>query len=173
MTHNADFKRLVRARMRDTGESYTRARHALSTQPVAPQPIPPSRTTPPADPGEVTDKTLRTFFDGDRLRSIPARRKARVVVLLELLRRFEPGRAYPEKEVNAILGAAHEDFAYLRRELVNYGYLERSDGIYRTASRVPQRSRLLAAEVPAGEADVVAGHAASAAGPASVEREPC
>ena len=48
-------------------------------------------------------RTVRIFFDGPRLRQIPAKRKARVSVLLELLRRFEAGRDYSEPEVNAIL----------------------------------------------------------------------
>jgi hypothetical protein len=76
------------------------------------------------------DKTLRAFFDGERLRSIPAKRRARVVVLLELLRRFESGRTYAEHEVNDLLRASHDDVASLRRELVDYRYLERADGRY-------------------------------------------
>ena len=62
---------------------------------------------------------MRTFFDGERLRSIPAKRKARVAVLLELLRRFEPGRRYAEREVNDILRHAHPDVALLRRDLTS------------------------------------------------------
>ncbi len=36
-----------------------------------------------------------------------------------------------EPEVSEILRSIHEDFAYLRRELVNYHYLERGEGRYR------------------------------------------
>ena len=54
--------------------------------------------------------------------------------LLEVLSRFEPGRSYTEPEVNRVLLAVHEDFAYLRRELVNYRYLERADGVYRVVA---------------------------------------
>ena len=61
-------------------------------------------------------RTVRIFFDGPRLRQIPAKRKARVSVLLELLRRFEAGRDYSEPEVNAILREAHDDVATLRRD---------------------------------------------------------
>src|SRR5215213_5098663 len=68
-------------------------------------------------------KVIRDFFDGPRLKQIPAQRKKRVVVLQHLLTRFEPQREYPEKEVNAILREAHEDVATLRRELVDYGYM--------------------------------------------------
>lgn len=96
-------------------------------------------------------RTVRIFFDGPRLRQIPARRKARVSVLLELLRRFVPGREYAEAEVNAILREAHEDVATLRRELVDYRYLVRSEGVYRVAHDVPVRDVNEAQEVPAGE----------------------
>ena len=76
------------------------------------------------------DKTVRTFFRDSRLVTIPAKRRARVVVLLELLQLFEEGRRYSEREVGELLGRIHEDVAYLRRELVDYRYLKREDGIY-------------------------------------------
>ncbi|MCE1177504.1 MAG: DUF2087 domain-containing protein [Micrococcales bacterium] len=144
MTTEADFKRLVRARMSATGENYTTARQAL------------------IDAREAStafyDKTIRTFFDGERLRSIPARRKPRAVILLHLLTRFEPGRVYAEPEVNQILGAAHEDHAFLRRELVNYGYLTRGDGRYQVNDRLPERSGVLADEVPLIETALLRDH---------------
>jgi hypothetical protein len=40
----------------------------------------------------------------ERLTQIPASRKKRVIVLRHLLERFEPGRDYPEHEVNACSG---------------------------------------------------------------------
>lgn len=79
------------------------------------------------------DKVLRDFFAGPRLTQIPARRKKLLIVLRYLLRRFEPGRAYPEKEVNALLREAHEDVATLRRNLVDFGFMVRANGIYRVA----------------------------------------
>lgn len=76
-------------------------------------------------------KVLRDFFDGARLTEIPAQRKKRSVVLRWLATRFEPGRAYPEKEVNALLARHHPDTASLRRELVGEHLLTRESGIYR------------------------------------------
>lgn len=96
-------------------------------------------------------KTVRTFFEGERLKQIPAKRKARVAVLLELLKRFEPGRRYSEPEVNAVLRGAHEDVATLRRELVDYRYLKRDFGYYWVAEELPVRDANEAQEVPAGE----------------------
>ncbi len=154
MTHDSDLKRLVRERMARTGQTYTAARAALLASP-APTPTPtPTPTPEPHDP--AYERTLRTFVRGERLTAIPARRKARAAVLLHLLTRFEAGRDYPEAEVNAILRAAHEDYAWLRRELVNYRYLTRSDGVYRVAEAVPRRNASEAQEVPAHEAEVIA-----------------
>lgn len=101
----------------------------------------------------AADKAVRTFFDGDRLRAVPTRRRARAAVLMHLLARFERGRDYPEREVNDILRTAHEDFPTLRRELVDYRWLQRADGIYRVTEEVPRRGPDEAQEVPADEAE--------------------
>jgi biotin operon repressor len=93
------------------------------------------------------DRVLRDFFDGERLRRIPAQRKKRVVVLRKLLERFERGRIYSERQVNELLGRAHEDVATLRRELVMYGFMERERGVYRVAEQLPEYSRNIAQEL--------------------------
>src|ERR687897_1743134 len=90
---------------------------------------------------------LRAFFDGSRLRQIPASRKKRVTVLRRLLERFVPGRSYPESEVNELLREAHDDVATLRRELVDYGFMVRDRGIYRIATQLPARGATVAQEV--------------------------
>lgn len=109
----------------------------------------------PAKPVPVDDreKTLRNFIKDGKLVTMPASRKQRVIVLQYLLEQFEPGREYPEREVNELLGAYNEDYATLRRELVDYGYLVREKGIYQVAQSLPKRSRNLQQEMPADEAD--------------------
>ena len=76
-------------------------------------------------------KVLRDFFDGDRLKEIPASRKKRDVVLKQLATAFKPGRSYKETEVNQVLLRHHPDPATLRRELVGVGLLERQHSVYR------------------------------------------
>jgi hypothetical protein len=93
------------------------------------------------------DAVLRAFFDGPRLRQIPASRKKRVIVLRRLLERFVPGRTYPESEVNDLLREAHEDVATLRRELVDYGFMRRERGIYSLATGPPPRGATVSQEV--------------------------
>lgn len=101
-----------------------------------------------ADPATGEDNAvIRAFFNGPRLRQLPAARKKRVIVLRRLLERFEPGRTYPEQEVNDLLRIAHDDVASLRRELVDYGFMVRDRGIYRIASELPIRGPTVRQEV--------------------------
>ena len=145
MTRNGDFKKVVRERMAESGESYTAALAAVrGRDPVAEEWAEEARR-------EQERIVGRLFADG-RIASVPAKRRTRAAVLLEVLRRFEPGRVYAEKEVDAILLGVHEDFPYLRRELVNYRYLERADGRYRTAAAAPVRMPVEHQEIPAWEA---------------------
>jgi hypothetical protein len=77
---------------------------------------------------------LRAFLRDGRLVSIPAQEKKKLVVLRHLVDRcFAEDRPYPEREVNDLLGAYHEDVAALRRYMVIAGLLTRSGGEYRRA----------------------------------------
>ncbi len=64
------------------------------------------------------------------LKVIPAQRKKREVVLKHILKSFEPGTHYTEKQVNEILSRFHEDTATLRREMIVYKFMKRSEGEY-------------------------------------------
>lgn len=75
-------------------------------------------------------RVLRDFFDGPRLKEIPASRKKRDVVLEQLATAFQPGVRYRETEVNTVLQEYHPDSATLRRELVGAGLLERAESVY-------------------------------------------
>jgi hypothetical protein len=97
--------------------------------------------------GRDEEPAIAAFFDGPRLRQIPAARKKRVLVLRRLLQGFTPGRDYDEREVNDILRVAHEDVATLRRELVNYGLMQRDHGVYRVAAAPPPRGATVRQEV--------------------------
>lgn len=82
-----------------------------------------------ATPGQAA--VLRNFLDDSgRLRQIPVARSKRLAVLDFVAQRFEPGRVYPERDVNMEIGKLHRDTAALRRYLVDEGFLERRDGFY-------------------------------------------
>lgn len=101
-----------------------------------PQPEPPDATVFAGMTAAEQD-ILGRFFVGDRLTEIPSSRAKRLVVLERLALEFEPGRRYPEAEVNEVLGRFHEDHASLRRYLVDEGLLDRDRGTYwRAGGRV-------------------------------------
>ena len=79
-------------------------------------------------------KVLRDYMEGDRLKQIPRQWKKREVILRYLVEQFEPDRRYTEKEVNEIIGRTHEDYATLRRLLIDTGRMAREREVYwRTA----------------------------------------
>jgi hypothetical protein len=100
------------------------------------------RPQPPAEAvffgmTEEEGEVLARFFRGRRLVEIPSTRAKRLIVLERIALEFEPGVRYPEAEVNAVLAAFHDDYAALRRYLVDEGLLDRDAGEYwRTGGRV-------------------------------------
>jgi len=74
---------------------------------------------------------------GGRLLGIPAQRKKRLVILRWLAEEFQPGRRYPEPEVNQVIGRRHLDFATLRRLLVDEELMQRRSGVYWRTGSVP------------------------------------
>ena len=85
-------------------------------------------------PQNDEEAVLGRFFDGHRLTEIPAKWSVRRVVLARLAAEFAAGRDYSQADVKRILGSFHADHATLRRYLVDEGFLERSEGIYRVAA---------------------------------------
>jgi biotin operon repressor len=74
-------------------------------------------------------KVLADFSLPDgTLKEIPAQRKKLEVILRQVVKVFEPGVEYTEKQVNQALVRFHADVATLRRELVGYGLMKRAPG---------------------------------------------
>ena len=82
---------------------------------------------PGPEPGSPAAGVLRRFLHNGRLLAMPAAHSKRLVVLNHLAGLFEPGRRYPEPEVNELLTRYHPDYAMLRRYLVDDGFLDRED----------------------------------------------
>lgn len=85
-------------------------------------------TSPAAHLDPETAKILATYFpqglDGP-LSILPTREKRRLILLRQIIARFDPDRAYSEKEVNAILEKVYSDHVTIRRLLIDYGFLTR------------------------------------------------
>jgi hypothetical protein len=84
----------------------------------------------PLDPDPARDAVLRSFVRDGRLTHFPTVPAKFRIVLEHLVGSFDPDRTYAEPEVNEILGRWHDDYATLRRRLVDTGLLRRADGRY-------------------------------------------
>ena len=78
----------------------------------------------------AVQKVLRAYLGDGRLNVIPRAGAKRRVVLDYLATQFEPGVRYSEAQVNAVLRVYHDDFAALRRYLIDEGLLSRENGQY-------------------------------------------
>jgi hypothetical protein len=74
-------------------------------------------------------KVVRSFIGPDgRFKSLPSQRKKLEAILRYIVKDFEPGVRYSEKQVNQIIARYNEDTAGLRRDLVDSGFLAREGG---------------------------------------------
>jgi DNA-binding transcriptional ArsR family regulator len=73
-------------------------------------------------------KVLADYTLAGRLTRFPSKEKKWLSILRWLATRFESGRRYSEREVNANLIDVHADYASLRRDLVEFGFMRRQRG---------------------------------------------
>jgi hypothetical protein len=79
---------------------------------------------------QENEKILAAYFkqgpDGP-LEIFPLKEKKRVAILRHIVKRFEANRNYSENEVNAILKPCYDDYVLLRRQLIEYGFMDRTN----------------------------------------------
>ena len=76
-------------------------------------------------------KIVKDFTTADgRIKAFPSQQKKFLAILRFVLKEFEPGKRYTEKQVNEILSRYNEDTAMLRRSLVDFKYMARASGEY-------------------------------------------
>jgi hypothetical protein len=80
----------------------------------------------------ITDTERETVIknhmdENGALLTYPAREKKKIILLQEIARNFAKGKTYSEKEINRMLKRIYEDYATLRRALVEYGFIERTN----------------------------------------------
>ena len=61
-----------------------------------------------------------------RLKNLSPKEKKKIVILRKIASQFEPSRKYSEKEINDILRDIYDDFATVRRYLIEYGFMDRT-----------------------------------------------
>lgn len=84
----------------------------------------------PESEDEFAKKVFKSFFKGEQLIQLPVNELKLIVILDWFAAKFEMGVEYPEKQVNEIIVKHHEDYATIRRELINRRYMERKNSIY-------------------------------------------
>ncbi|KYG26963.1 metalloregulator ArsR/SmtB family transcription factor [Alkalihalobacillus trypoxylicola] len=76
-------------------------------------------------------KVIKNFIDhNDKLKSIPAQRKKKLILLEYMLRGLKQGEVYLEKEMNEHIQKYHEDYATIRREFIMSNFMYRKEGKY-------------------------------------------
>jgi predicted transcriptional regulator len=133
--HLSKLKELGLVRMRQDGTTHLYSLDEEALRALSRDVLTPEKMVSLADDveGDAWErKVLRDFFEGERLKEIPAVQKKREVVRRWLANRFQPGVRYSEREVNEILKRHHPDTSTLRRELVaeGYGLMTRENGVY-------------------------------------------
>ncbi|MDX8047174.1 metalloregulator ArsR/SmtB family transcription factor [Gracilibacillus sp. S3-1-1] len=80
---------------------------------------------------EEKAKVIQNFIDSTgRLKTIPAQRKKKNILLEYMVRGLEQGKQYKEEEINEHILRYHEDYATIRREFVMTQFMYRQDGVY-------------------------------------------
>ncbi len=62
-----------------------------------------------------------------KLLKFPKKEKQKLGTLRVIIKRFEKGRNYNEREINEVLKTIYDDYVTLRRYLIEYGFLDRKE----------------------------------------------
>ena len=76
------------------------------------------------------DDVLKRYFSPDnqlKIKGFPAKEKRKIIIMQKIIYDFEAGRQYSEKEVNDLLKQYYDDFVSVRRCMIQYGFLDRSE----------------------------------------------
>ncbi|MGH4126239.1 MAG: DUF2087 domain-containing protein [Clostridium sp.] len=73
------------------------------------------------------ENILKNYIVNDKIIKIPRAEKKKIVILQCLLQKFQKNKRYTENEVNETIKSMHDDYAALRRYLIEYGFMDRED----------------------------------------------
>lgn len=72
-------------------------------------------------------KVLNTYMTKEgALKELPSKEKRKLIILKEIANQFKKDTHYTETQINRILKRIYQDYPYLRRLLVEYGFLDRT-----------------------------------------------
>jgi len=75
------------------------------------------------------DRVIASAFESLEplvLKVFSAKEKKKLVILRKIAAQFDKGVKYTENEINSILKPIYEDYATIRRYLIEYGFMERT-----------------------------------------------
>lgn len=105
----------------------TKNLEAMAQRMLARDILPQPQVEPNLD--EYDQKVLKNYLDAEgRIKTFPNKGKKIAVILRYVVKSFEPGKRYTEKEVNTILSQYSDDTAFLRRNLFEFGLMDRQGG---------------------------------------------
>ncbi|MBR5312100.1 MAG: metalloregulator ArsR/SmtB family transcription factor [Clostridia bacterium] len=87
-------------------------------------------------PQEIDDDTkyrnsvIENFMPCGILKQLPAQQKKREIILRHILSSLPKKDSYTEKEINDHIKQFHEDYCYLRREMIAFGMMTRDHETY-------------------------------------------
>ncbi|ABR50030.1 conserved hypothetical protein [Alkaliphilus metalliredigens QYMF] len=61
-----------------------------------------------------------------KLKRFPGKEKRKVVILTKIAEQLEQEKRYTEKELNQVITEIYEDYAVIRRYLIEYGFMDRT-----------------------------------------------
>lgn len=106
---------------------HTDALQSMAQRLLATEELP--RLSADADLDAYDRKVLDAFIDSQgKIKAFPSQEKKFQVLLRYVLKSFEPGVRYTEKQVNEILSRYNDDTASLRRGLIEYHLMDRETG---------------------------------------------
>ncbi len=75
-------------------------------------------------------RVLASFVRDGRITAFPAALRKQLVLLKWIAHQIEPDREFSEKDISAFLTRFHDDYATIRRELVDWHFMAREAGRY-------------------------------------------
>lgn len=79
---------------------------------------------------EYRRRVINSFFEYGKLKSIPAQRKKKRIILETIVEAFEFDRTYTEREVNILIADYYDDFCTIRRDMISEGLMARDANGY-------------------------------------------
>lgn len=75
------------------------------------------------------EKILNTDFESLsplKLKRFPGKEKRKIVILTKIAEQLEHGKRYTEKELNQVIKEIYDDYAVIRRYMIDYGFMDRT-----------------------------------------------